>query len=135
MHLGGDLVGPDGDLPVPKGAQLTQMDYEYYPQALANVIREAAEKFHGEVLVTENGVAVSDDSRRVSYIEKATDGVKECIRDGIPVKGYFYWSLLDNFEWQKGYSMTFGLVKVDRRTMEREPKESLRVLGNLAPRE
>ena len=54
---------------------------------------------------------------------------RDCIADGLPVKGYFHWSLLDNFEWQKGYAMTFGLVAVDRTTLERTPKESLRVLG------
>ena len=54
-----------------------------------------------------------------------------CIADGIPVKGYFYWSLMDNFEWQMGYRMRFGLISVDRATMERTPKESLYHLGSL----
>ena len=51
--------------------------------------------------------------------------------EGLPVKGYLYWSLLDNFEWQKGYAMTFGLVGVDRKTQKRFPKESLYALGKL----
>ena len=54
----------------------------------------------------------------------------ECIEEGIKLKGYFAWSLLDNFEWQKGFSMTFGLISVDRNTMERTPKNSLKVLGS-----
>ena len=82
--------------------------------------------------MTENGIATDDDSRRVAFIEKALEGVQNCIQDGIPVKGYFHWSLLDNFEWQKGYSMTFGLIAVDRTTMERSPKKSLEVLGEIA---
>ena len=84
------------------------------------------------LIVTENGVAVSDDSRRVAFIEEALRGVDSCIEDGIPVKGYMYWSLLDNFEWQKGFSMTFGLIAVDRATQQRSPKRSLTFLGGYA---
>lgn len=81
--------------------------------------------------MTENGVSCDDDARRVSFIQAATDGVAACMADGIPVKGYFYWSLMDNFEWQMGYKMRFGLIAVDRQTMERTPKASLAYLGCL----
>ncbi|MCI9229789.1 MAG: family 1 glycosylhydrolase [Lachnospiraceae bacterium] len=120
-----------GALPVPDGAEVTQMDYEFYPQALANVLRRVAADFKGDLLVTENGIATSDDARRVAFIQAALCGVKSCLEENLPVKGYFYWSLLDNFEWQKGYSMTFGLVAVDRATQTRHPKESLSYLGSL----
>lgn len=122
--------GPQGQLPAPEGAELTQMQYEFYPEALEHVIRRVREDFKGDLIVTENGIAVSDDTRRVEFIRRAISGVQNCVADGIPVKGYFYWSLMDNFEWQKGYSMTFGLIAVDRETMERTPKESLAVLGS-----
>lgn len=128
----------DGTMPTPEGAELTQMDYEYYPQALEHVIRRVAKDFKGDLIVTENGIATADDSRRVSFIQEALSGVKACIFDGIPVKGYMYWSLMDNFEWQKGYSMTFGLIAVDRATQQRSPKPSLHVLGgfcNTSPQE
>lgn len=131
------LIGADGILPVPEGAEVTQMDYEFYPEGLEHVIRRADEEFKNvgrtdmPILVTENGLATSDDARRVAFIEKATDGVAACKKDGIPVIGYMYWSLMDNFEWQKGYSMTFGLVKVDRTTQERKAKPSLEFLGNI----
>lgn len=82
--------------------------------------------------MTENGVAVSNDKRRVEFIRRALSGVENCINDGIPVKGYCYWSLMDNFEWQKGFGITFGLIAVDRSTQERTPKESLSYLGNFA---
>ena len=121
--------GPQGQLPAPEGAELTQMQYEFYPEALEHVIRRVREDFKGDLIVTENGIAVSDDTRRVEFIRRAITGVQNCVADGIPVKGYFYWSLMDNFEWQKGFSMTFGLIAVDRTTMERTPKESLKVLG------
>ena len=124
------LMGPEGSLPVPDGAETTQMGYEFYPQALGHVIRTVHNSLPIPLIVTENGVAVSDDSRRVAFIEEALRGVQGCIDEGIPVKGYMYWSLMDNFEWQKGFSMTFGLIAVDRDTMERSPKESLAFLGN-----
>ena len=124
------LIGPDGQLPNPEGAELTQMNYEFYPEALEHVLRRVAEDFHGDLYVTENGIATSDDTRRVAFIDAALNGVAACIRDGLPVKSYFHWSLLDNFEWQKGYSMTFGLIAVDRSTQTRHPKESLRFLGS-----
>lgn len=125
------IIGPDGSLPVPEGAEKTQMDYEYYPEGIAHVLQRVARDFHGDLLVTENGIATADDSRRVAFIDAAANGVANCIADGLPVKGYLYWSLLDNFEWQKGYAMTFGLVGVNRETMERSPKESLFFLGSL----
>ena len=131
------LIGADGIMPVPEGAEVTQMDYEFYPEALEHVIRRADEEFKNAgradmpIMVTENGIATSDDSRRVAFIEKATDGVATCKKDGIPVIGYMYWSLMDNFEWQKGYSMTFGLIEVDRMTQKRIAKPSLGFLGNI----
>ncbi len=124
------VIGEKGQLPAPEGAELTQMDYEFYPQALENVIRHVAKDWKGTIYVTENGLATADDSRRVAFIDMATDGVKRCMDDGIPVKGYFHWSLMDNFEWQKGYAMTFGLIGVDRTTQTRYPKESLGFLGS-----
>ncbi len=126
------IYGPDGALPVPEGSKKTQMDYENYPEALGHVIRRVSEELPGmDVIITENGIATSDDKERVEFIKVATDGVKSCIADGIPVKGYFYWSLMDNFEWQKGFGMTFGLCAVDRTTMERKPKESMSFVGQV----
>lgn len=113
------------------GVRRTQMGYEDYPLGIANVVRKVAEDFKGTLIVTENGIATDDDERRCEFIKEATEGIQTCIEDGIPVKGYMYWSLLDNFEWQKGYSMTFGLISVDRTTQTRYPKQSLNVLGSL----
>lgn len=123
-------IDANGALPTPEGAELTQMDYEFYPEALENVIRRVHQDFRGDLIVTENGIATADDARRVEFIRRALAGVQNCLNDGIPVKGYCYWSLLDNFEWQKGFSMTFGLIAVDRRTQTRYPKESLAYLGS-----
>ncbi|WP_033151533.1 glycoside hydrolase family 1 protein [Pseudobutyrivibrio ruminis] len=108
----------------------TQMGYEDYPAGIVNVVRRCAEEFKGTIIVTENGIATSDDERRCEFIKEALTGLNDCITEGIKLKGYFAWSLLDNFEWQKGFSMTFGLISVDRNTMERTPKKSLKVLGS-----
>lgn len=121
----------NGICAVLEDAKLTQMDYEIYPQALEACIRKVYKELQIPIIVTENGIATDDDTLRVDFIRKATDGVAECIADGIQVKGYLYWSLLDNFEWQKGYSMTFGLIAVDRSTQRRIPKPSLAFLGSL----
>lgn len=124
------LMGKDGTLPCPKGAETTQMGYEFYPEALGNVIRTVHKSLSIPIMITENGIATSDDNRRVAFIERALKGVEDCVADGIKVIGYMHWSLLDNFEWQKGFSMTFGLIAVDRTTQTRHPKESLKVLGS-----
>lgn len=126
------LVDEQGSQPVPEGAETTQMGYEFYPQGLENVIRKVWSQLPIPIIVTENGIATSDDARRSAYIQQAAAGVQDSVADGIPVKGYLYWSLLDNFEWHKGYSMTFGLIAVDRATQTRKPKDSLYILGNLA---
>lgn len=113
----------------------TQMGYEDYPLGIANVVRAVAKEFQGELIVTENGIATLDDERRCEFIKEAVEGIQNCIADGIPVKGYMYWSLLDNFEWQKGYSKAFGLIEVDRKTQQRYPKNSLKVLGSFLKKE
>ena len=82
------------------------------------------------IMITENGIATSDDDERVSFIDTALEGVQKCISDGIPVIGYCHWSLIDNFEWQKGYALTFGLCAVDRKSQIRTPKRSLKHLGS-----
>ncbi len=113
-----------------EGMKRTQMGYEDYPMGIANVVRTVAKDFKGDLIVTENGIATEDDNRRVEFIQEAMAGIQDCIADGLPVKGFMYWSLLDNFEWQKGYDKTFGLIAVDRKTQTRYPKESLKVLGS-----
>lgn len=129
------LVGPEGDLPLPEGAEETQAGYEYYPEGLEHVIRAVAKDFKGDIIVTENGIATDDDERRVAFIKTALEGVGRCVADGLPVRGYCYWSLMDNFEWQRGYAMRFGLMAVDRSTQERTVKPSLAFLGSFAPRQ
>ncbi len=86
------------------------------------------------IIVTENGIATTDDSRRVEYFQRALTGLKHAIDDGIDVRGYVAWSLLDNFEWMSSFEPKFGVVEVDLVTQRRTIKPSAAVLGNIARR-
>ena len=127
-------VGPNKDLPPEQGVELTQIGYEFWPEALEQTIRYASAQAKVPVYVTENGIGTEDDTRRIEYIKRALAGVHRCIADGIDVRGYIHWSLLDNFEWMLGYRPKFGLVAVNRETQERTPKPSAGFLGNIAKR-
>ena len=127
-------VGPTGALGPEEGVPTLIMGYEYYPECLAACIRRAWEVTGGEVpiLVTENGIGTDDDAQRQAYVRTALEGVLDCIDEGIDVRGYTYWSLLDNFEWAYGYGPRFGLVDCDRTTFQRTPKPSARWYGRVA---
>ncbi len=125
-------VGPDGMLDPEPGVARTIMGYENWPQALGATIRRAAEVTGVPVLVTENGVATAEDAERITFVRRALQAVLGCLADGVDVRGYIYWSALDNFEWSRGYGPTFGLVAVDRATQVRTPKPSAAWLGGVA---
>ena len=122
------MLGPE------EGVETLPMGYEFWPQSLEATIRRAWEVTGGEVpiLVTENGIGTFDDEQRIRYVRAALEGVLAAIADGIDVRGYTYWSLLDNFEWAFGYRPRFGLVEVDRTTFERRPKPSAAWYGSVA---
>ena len=125
-------VGPKSFLPPEEGVELTEMQYEFWPEALEADIRDAVAKSGLPVIVTENGIAATDDNRRIEYVRRALQGVSNCLRDGFSVRGYTYWSAFDNFEWSLGYRPTFGLIAVNRETQERTVKPSARWLGAIA---
>jgi beta-glucosidase len=122
------------DLPPPKGAELTQVGWEYYPECVEGVVRYAAKETGVPIYVTENGIATNDDARRIEYYHRALIGLKRAIDDGVDVRGYVTWSLLDNFEWMSGFEPKFGIVAVDRITQSRTIKPSATYLGNIARR-
>jgi beta-glucosidase len=129
-----DRIGPSGMLGPEDGVPILPMGYEYWPQALEATLRRAWQVTGGHVplYVTENGIGTDDDDQRVQYVTDALEGVLRAVADGVDVRGYTYWSLLDNFEWAYGYRPKFGLVSVDRETFARMPKPSARWLGEIA---
>jgi beta-glucosidase len=119
MHFDAAGQAPDD----PAIAQ-TQMGYEFWPQVVEYTVRRTAQFTGLPVVVTENGIGTEDDAERIAYVSEALGGVLRCLDDGVDVRGYFVWSLLDNFEWAHGYGPKFGLHSVDRTTFERRPKPS-----------
>jgi beta-glucosidase len=126
------VVGPEGVIPLGDDIEKNQMGEEYYPEAIGGTIRHAAKVTGIPVIVTENGVSSTDDTRRVEYFQRALRSVADCLESGIDVRGYFCWSAMDNFEWVSGYGPKFGIIEVDRTTQKRTPKPSAYWLGNVA---
>jgi beta-glucosidase len=119
-------------IPPPDEVPKNQRGWEIYPDALEHTVRLAASRSGVPVLITENGLATEDDEARIAHTLRVLQGVGRCIADGVDVRGYLHWTLLDNFEWMAGYAMTFGLISVDRKTMTRTVKPSARWLGKIA---
>ena len=114
--------------------ELTEMGWEVYPEGLAPLLLRLTREYRvPRIYITENGIACNDpppvdgriaDGRRIAYVRGHLAAAHEAIAAGVPLHGYFLWSLLDNFEWAHGYTKRFGLYAVDRATGRRVPKES-----------
>jgi len=98
--------------------QLTDMGWEIYPKGIYQILRRL-KKYHLPVYITENGLADQSDKKRWPYIRDHLIWLHQTIEKGIDVRGYFYWSLMDNFEWADGFDPCFGLIEINYRTMER----------------
>lgn len=107
---------------------------EVYPAALAGAVRYAHSVARVPIIVTEHGVNTEDDALRARFIPAALTELKKVIDEGVPVLGYFHWSLIDNFEWIYGYKYKYGLASVDRQTFKRTLKPSAQVYGAIARR-
>jgi beta-glucosidase len=104
----------------------------YRPDALGIAVRHTHAVTGGlPILVTENGIATADDTRRIAYTVEALTHLAATIADGVDVRGYAHWSALDNYEWGH-WEPTFGLIAVDRATFRRTPKPSFCWLGAVA---
>ncbi|MFD5026013.1 glycoside hydrolase family 1 protein [Streptomyces sp. NPDC058373] len=127
-------VDQDGLVPHAPSPDNTQVGLPYRPDALGIAVRHAHRFLDGmPILVTENGIATSDDERRIAYTREALRHLGEALEEGANVLGYLHWSALDNFEWGH-WEPTFGLIAVDRETFVRTPKPSLAWLGAVAQR-
>ncbi len=116
------------------GLALSSFGWAIEPDALRRALTRLWEEFHLPIVITENGVADERDELRAGFIVDHLVAVCEALRAGVDVRGYLHWSSMDNFEWAEGYSKRFGLIAVDRRTMERTPKPSAAVFAEICRR-
>jgi beta-glucosidase len=126
VNAADDRIDPPGPV--------TAMGWEIYPEGLGETLRWLHERCaFPRYLITENGAAMDDrpdasgfvdDQDRIDYLRGHLQVVHQLIDEGIPIGGYFAWSLMDNFEWAYGYTQRFGLIRVDYDTLERTPKAS-----------
>jgi beta-glucosidase len=139
---GGD--NPLGYTSVRPEGEYTHMDWEVYPDALRELLVRLHEDYApGAMYITENGAAYPDelspdgrvhDEARVRFLERHFAATHAAIQQGAPVKGFFVWSLMDNFEWAWGYSRRFGIVHVDYETQQRTPKDSAHYVRDVIAR-
>jgi len=110
--------------------KLTDMGWEIYPEGLYEVIQSFI-RYKLPILITENGLATTDDALRQRYIRDHLKQLLRSIEEGAPVKGYLHWSLLDNFEWADGYRPRFGLINVDYATQKRTVTDAARYYSSI----
>jgi beta-glucosidase len=132
------VIDQDGQYPNHKQVHLsdverTQIGWEVYPAGLFKLLTDLHQIYQlPPIYITENGAAVDDqvvdgtveDEQRCRYYQNHLTSVDQAIRKGVVIRGYFAWSLMDNFEWSEGYKMRFGIVYVDYKTQKRIPKQS-----------
>ena len=128
-RTGGETLAPD------PGNPRTLNQWNVTPSALYWGPRLIHERYRCPVVITENGLSSMDwvgldgrvqDAMRIDFLQRYLSEMRRAIRDGVPIKGYFHWSVMDNFEWQEGYKQRFGLIHVDYRTQKRTLKDSAR---------
>lgn len=108
----------------------TDFGWEFYPESLYFVVSDL-KKYGRPIYITENGLADAEDTLRPRFILEALRALHRAIQDGTDVRGYFYWSLLDNFEWDKGFWLRFGLVEIDRESLERRIRPSAKIYAEI----
>ncbi len=124
------LIPLPGNIPQPGPA--SDMGQEIYPDGLYKYTQMVWKRYKLPIIVTENGIADRNDTLRPQYIKDHVVEVEKLIADGVDMRGYFYWSLLDNFEWDKGFWPKFGLASVDRTTKARTLRASAKTYADIA---
>lgn len=104
--------------------ETSDIGWEIYPEGLYHMVCGAYRRFQKPVIITENGIADASDTKREAYIRSHVLAIGKAISEGADVRGYFHWSLLDNFEWDSGFGPRFGLIEVDYKTQERKIRSS-----------
>jgi beta-glucosidase len=106
------------------------LGWDIYPEGLYGMLLKLR-KYRLPVIITENGICTNDDVLRWDYIRGHLKNIYLAMEKGVNVKGYFYWSLMDNFEWDKGFTPRFGLIDIDYKTYKRTVRESARKFGRI----
>jgi len=114
-----------------QGRETSDIGWEIYPRGLFDVLMDFRD-YKLPIYITENGIATSNDDRRQRFIVAHLNEVYHAIKGGTDIRGYFHWSLLDNFEWHLGYAPKFGLIGVNRSTLKRTLKFSGKLYGEIA---
>lgn len=103
--------------------EINDMNWEIYPEGIYHILKNLP-KYNVPIYITENGLADKDDVKREKFIKEHLKWMHKAISEGVNVQGYFYWSMLDNFEWDKGFWPRFGLVEIDYKTLKRKVRPS-----------
>ena len=114
------------------GAEVTDLGWEVYPEGLGRLLTEWSSRSGRAIVVAENGIADAADRQRPSFLVRHLAEISRALARGIDVRGYFHWSLLDNFEWADGFEPRFGLVEVDYATQERRLRDSAHLFAKIA---
>lgn len=109
--------------PQDKNKQVSDIGWEIYPEGIYRVLKEL-KKYQKPIYITENGLADAKDKLRKDFIKNHLFWLHKAIEEGVDVRGYFHWSLMDNFEWEKGFEPRFGLIEIDYKTLERKIRPS-----------
>ena len=135
-----DSRAPFGVKALERGLEKTEMGWEIYPQGLYEILKGVQDTYNPkEVFITENGAAFKDsviagevhDQKRIEYLRSHFEQAHRALTDGVNLKGYFVWSLMDNYEWAEGYSKRFGIVYVNYKTQRRTIKDSAKWYSNV----
>ncbi|MFC1630089.1 glycoside hydrolase family 1 protein [Patescibacteria group bacterium] len=110
---------------------VSDLGWEIYPEGIYHVLKEL-KRYNLPIYITENGLADKDDNQRIDFIKNHLIWTLKAIQEGIDVRGYFHWSFMDNFEWEKGFSSKFGLVEVDYKTFKRTPRKSAQYFSEIS---
>jgi len=118
---------------MPCEGDCTDYGWEVYPEGLRQVLDWAYKRYRRPIYITENGIADKTGDQRTRYLLLHVDKLHQTITDDkVPVLGYFFWTLMDNFEWSDGYKIHFGLYNVDRKTKKRTPTKTVPVYRKIA---
>jgi beta-glucosidase len=110
----------------------SDLDWEIYPEGLYDLLTAAHARYQLPIYVTENGIADTSGEKRADYLRRHVYAIMRAIQAGADIRGYYHWSLIDNFEWAEGFEPRFGLYRVNYETMARTPSPGVAAFQQIA---